>query len=125
MSVIDDYITECPEENRARLNEIRDIIRSAAPGASEKISWQMPTFFLNGNLVHFANNKNHTGFYPGASGVENFEDKLKEYKHSKGAIQFPHSKPLPRELIVEIVKLRLEENSELPKKKEKKAAEKN
>lgn len=110
MNVVDEYIKQFPEELQERLQEIRLVIKEAAPMASEKISWKMPTFYLKGNLVHFAMQKSHIGFYPGASGVENFEDQLSEYKHSKGAIQFPLSKPLPKELITEIVAFRVKEN---------------
>lgn len=111
VGTIDGYIESCPKECHSRLNEIRGIIKSAAPEAVEKISWQMPTFYLYGNLVHFAQQKAHIGFYPGESGVSNFEDRIKDYKHSKGAIQFPNSKPLPGELITEIVLFRVKENT--------------
>jgi uncharacterized protein YdhG (YjbR/CyaY superfamily) len=109
MNEIDQYILKYSEELQLKLQEIRNIIREAAPEATEKISWQMPTFYLNGNLVHFAMHKTHIGFYPGPS-VESFKDKLGEYKNSKGAIQFPLSKPLPKELITDIVKFRVAEN---------------
>lgn len=110
-TVIDQYIESFDLTLQPKLNEIRDTIKETAPDATEKISWQMPTFYLNGNLVHFAQQKAHIGFYPGASGIEHFEEKLKEYKHSKGAIQFPNKDSLPRELIAEIVKFRVEENT--------------
>lgn len=111
MNEIENYILQYPEELQEKLQEIRHVIKTAAPMATEKISWNMPTFHFNGNLVHFAMNKAHIGFYPGASGVENFASQLGEYKHSKGAIQFPLNKPLPKELITEIVKFRIEENT--------------
>lgn len=114
MSVIDEYIAGYSPELQEKLTEIRDLIRAAVPQASEKISWGMPTFYWKENLVHFAMHKAHIGFYPGASGVEHFEDRLGEYQHSKGAIQFPLKKPLPRELITEIVAFRVEEAA-LPK----------
>jgi uncharacterized protein YdhG (YjbR/CyaY superfamily) len=110
MGVINDYISSCPKTHQDKLNEIYAIIKKAAPMAEEKISWAMPTFYLNGNLVHFAMGKLHIGLYPGASGVENFLDSLGEYKHSKGAIQFPLDKPLPKKLITDIVKFRVKEN---------------
>ncbi len=109
---IDNYILQYPEELQIKLNEIRNLIRDTAPEATEKMSWQMPTFYLKGNLVHFALHKKHIGFYPGSSGVENFESELGEYKHSKGAIQFPLNKPLPTELIRRIVEFRIKENTE-------------
>ncbi|MEG0277067.1 MAG: DUF1801 domain-containing protein [Coprobacillus sp.] len=109
MNVIDEYIQEFPLEKQIRLKEIREIIKESSPQATEKISWAMPTFYLNGNLVHFAQQKNHIGFYPGESGVSSFEDKIQGYKHSKGAIQFPDNRPLPKELIQEIVRFRTQE----------------
>ncbi|MDF2568174.1 MAG: hypothetical protein K0R90_1630 [Oscillospiraceae bacterium] len=111
MNEIDQYIAQYSEELQEKLQEIRQVIREAAPEASEKISWQMPTFYLNGNLVHFAMNKAHLGLYPGASGVEHFESELGDYKHSKGTIQFPLNKPLPKELITKIVQFRVQENT--------------
>lgn len=111
MNEIDNYILQYPEELQVKLQEIRKIINEAAPQATEKLSWQMPTFYLNGNLVHFALHKTHIGFYPGTSGVENFKSELGEYKHSKGAIQFPLSNPLPKELITRIVEFRVKENT--------------
>ena len=109
-TVIDDYIAKYPEEIQKILKELREVIRETAPEASEKISYQMPTFYLNGNLVHFAVNKNHIGFYPAPSGIEAFEEALKPYKYSKGAIQFPFDRPIPYDLIRSIVKLRVAEN---------------
>ncbi|MEA5003017.1 MAG: DUF1801 domain-containing protein, partial [Christensenella sp.] len=94
MTPIDEYIAQYPQELQQKLEEIRQVIHEAAPDATEKISWNMPTFYLNGNLVHFAMNKAHIGLYPGASGVENFIPKLDGYKYSKGAIQFPLKDPL-------------------------------
>ncbi len=109
-ATIDEYIAQYPAELQSVLNELRGVIRRAAPDAQEKISWQMPTFFQNGNLVHFAVHKHHIGFYPGAGGIEAFADRLGEYKTSKGAVQFPIGKPLPYALIDEIVKFRVKEN---------------
>ena len=114
-TVIDVYISKYPEEIQKMLQELRQIIQESAPEATEKISYQMPTFYLNGNLVHFAVNKNHIGFYPAPSGIEAFEEALTPYKYSKGAIQFPFDKPIPYDLIRRIVKHRVEEN--LSKKK--------
>ena len=111
LNEIDNYIMQYPKDLQVKLQEIRKIIKDVAPQATEKISWRMPTFYLNGNLVHFALHKSHIGFYPGASGVENFESELGEYKHSKGAIQFPLSKPLPKDLITRIVEFRVKENT--------------
>ena len=99
---IDEYILAQPEEVRPRLNQIRDAIRQAIPEAVEKISWSMPTFWKRYNLIHFAAFKKHIGLYPGPEAVAEFEDRLTEYKCTKGTIQLPHNKPLPLELIGEI-----------------------
>ena len=117
---IDAYIAGFPPEIQAVMEDIRKTIRKAAPAATEKISWGMATFFYHGNLVHFAGNKNHLGFYPGANGVANFMEELKEYQTSKGAIQFPYKKPLPHELIFRIVAFRMAENEAQAKGKNKK-----
>lgn len=116
---IDEYIKLYPEEVQEKLNLLRELIHSAAPEATEAISYKMPTFKLFGNLVHFAAYKNHIGFYPGESGIRVFEDKMKEYKHSKGTVQFPLDKPLPLELIEEIVLYRVQENTEIALSKKK------
>jgi uncharacterized protein YdhG (YjbR/CyaY superfamily)/L-ascorbate metabolism protein UlaG (beta-lactamase superfamily) len=108
---IDEYIAQFPAEIRERLVRLRKVIREAAPAATEKISYQMPTFFLNGNLVHFAAFKKHIGFFPSPSAVVAFEEALKEYPCSKGTIQFPYSKPLPYDLVTQIVKFRVAENT--------------
>jgi uncharacterized protein YdhG (YjbR/CyaY superfamily) len=107
---IDEYILRFPVEVQEKLKMLRKTIKEAAPEAKEKISWQMPTFYLYGNLVHFAAYKNHIGFYPGTSGIENFKEKIYEYKSSKGAVQFPLDKPLPLKLISDIVQFRVAEN---------------
>jgi uncharacterized protein YdhG (YjbR/CyaY superfamily) len=108
---IDEYIAAQPETVQSLLQEIRSAIALAAPNAAQKISYQMPTFYLNGNLVHFAACEKHIGFYPTASGVKAFEKELTGYKHAKGSIQFPSDRPLPITLIRKIVKFRVEENS--------------
>jgi uncharacterized protein YdhG (YjbR/CyaY superfamily) len=108
---IDQYIGEFPAEVQVILEEVRKAIQKAAPQASEKISYGIPTFYLNGNLVHFAAWKNHIGFYPTSSGVSAFQEELSRYKQSRGAIQFPIDDPLPLKLITRIVKFRVLENS--------------
>lgn len=118
---IDEYIAAFPETIRTILQELRATIRAAAPDAEEKISYQMPTFTLKGNLVHFAAYKNHIGFYPAPSGAEAFDQALASYQRSKGAIRFPIDQPLPLELIAEIVQFRVVENL---KKAEEKARKK-
>ncbi|MCP1144512.1 iron chaperone [Lysinibacillus endophyticus] len=107
---IDEYILLYPQEIQEILNTIRKVIKDSAPNAEEKISYGMPTFALNGNLVHFAAYKNHIGFYPSSSGISSFQQELSEYKTSKGAVQFPIGKPIPYELISQIVKFRVAEN---------------
>ena len=108
---IDEYIAAAPPELTERLNTLRDLIKRLAPEAEERMSWKMPTFCLNGNLVHFAAQKHHIGFYPGASGVEHFQGELEGYKTSKGAIQLPNIQPLPLDLIEKIVRFRVKENT--------------
>ncbi|MEK3983200.1 DUF1801 domain-containing protein [Paenibacillus sp. FSL K6-3166] len=107
---IDDYISKFPLELQEILNTIRKVIKEAAPDAKEKISYQMPTFALHGNLVHFAAFKNHIGFYPTPNGIEAFREELSVYKGAKGSIQFPLNQPMPYELISKIVKFRVAEN---------------
>lgn len=107
---IDEYIATFPEAVQLTLQELRAAIKSAAPDAAEKISYRMPTFFLKGNLVHFAAYKNHIGFYPAPSGIQAFAKELSVYESSKGAIRFPIDQPLPLELIKKIVEFRVAEN---------------
>ncbi|ETT80971.1 hypothetical protein C176_19689 [Viridibacillus arenosi FSL R5-213] len=107
---IDEYILQFPHEVQEKLKTIRKVIKDAVPEAEEKISYQMPTFALHGNLVHFAAYKKHIGFYPTSSGIVAFEHELSDYKSSKGAVQFPLEKPIPYELVSEIVKFRAAEN---------------
>jgi uncharacterized protein YdhG (YjbR/CyaY superfamily) len=107
---IDEYIATFPEEIQKILEEIRATIKAAAPEAEEKISYQMPTFALKGNLVHFAAFKNHIGFYPVPTGIEKFKKELSVYEGAKGSVQFPLDKPIPYELISKIVKFRVKEN---------------
>ena len=114
-STIDEYIKSFPKNIQTLLNEIRQTIKKAAPKATEAISYGIPTFKLNGNLVHFGGFKNHIGFYPAPNGIEKFKKELSKYQSGKGTVQFPIDKPLPRDLITKIVKFRIEEN--LSKKK--------
>jgi uncharacterized protein YdhG (YjbR/CyaY superfamily) len=114
---IDEYISTFPEDVRDILNTLRQTIRETAPEAEETISYQMPTFVLHGNLVHFAAFKNHIGFYPTPSGTETFKKELSPYKTAKGSIQFPIDQPIPLQLIRKIVKFRVQENLERSQKK--------
>ncbi len=108
---IDEYISLFPVNVQKKLIELRAIIRELAPRAQEKISYQMPTFYLTENLVHFAAYENHIGFYPTPCGIAAFEKDLAKYKHAKGSIQFPINEDLPTELIRRIVKFRVDEIS--------------
>jgi uncharacterized protein YdhG (YjbR/CyaY superfamily) len=109
-TTIDEYIAQYPEDVQQILNHIRAVIREAAPQASEKISYQMPTFYLNGNLIHFAAFKNHIGLYPTPSGIDGFKEELSAYKEGKGSVQFPLDQPMPYDLIRRIVLFRVTEN---------------
>jgi uncharacterized protein YdhG (YjbR/CyaY superfamily) len=117
LTSIGEYIQSFPKETQEILNELRIAIKTTAPEAIEKISYQMPTFYLDGNLVHFAAFKNHIGFYPTPSGISAFQDELKEYNSAKGSVQFPIDKPLPIDLIKRIVKYRVRENTQKPEDK--------
>jgi uncharacterized protein YdhG (YjbR/CyaY superfamily) len=108
-ATIDDYIAGHPPAVRARLAAMRATIREHAPTAEERISYRMPTFYLNGNLVHFAAFAKHVGFYPGPTGIGAFQEALARYKGAKGSVQFPHSEPLPLELVAAIVQFRVAE----------------
>ena len=118
-NTIDEYISGFPEEIQKLLEQVRTTIRQAAPEAEEAIKYAMPTFVLNGNLVHFAAFKNHIGFYPVPSGIEAFKKELSVYKGAKGSVQFPLDKPMPLELIAKIVKFRVVENLQKAKTKKK------
>jgi uncharacterized protein YdhG (YjbR/CyaY superfamily) len=108
-TTIDEYIAEFPEEIQDILTKIRTVIREAVPEATEKISYQMPTFYLKGNLVHFAAFKKHIGFYPTPSGISEFQEELSHYKGAKGSVQFPLDQPIPYDLIRRITLYRKEE----------------
>lgn len=112
---IDEYIADFPEDVQQRLQTIRETIHKAAPEATEDIKYGIPTFILNGNLVHFGGYKNHIGFYPAPMGIEAFQEEAAQYQAGKGTLQFPLDKPMPLDLIERIVKYRVEKN--LAKKK--------
>lgn len=107
---IDTYISSQPEEVRGLLEQVRNLIHEQAPEATEDIKYGIPTFILNGNLVHFAAFKHHIGLYPTPSGLVEFAEELAPYKAGKGSVQFPLDKPLPLELIRKIVAFRVQEN---------------
>src|SRR2546421_9703490 len=105
---MDEYIAGFPPETQRVLEEMRALIRASAPDATERISYAIPTFDLNGkHLVHFAGYERHIGFYPTASGIEAFKEELKLYKSAKGSVQFPLGRPLPADLIHRIVEFRV------------------
>ena len=112
---IDEYIAQFPKNVRGVLEELRRVIRESVPQAEEAISYGIPTFKLNGNLVHFAIFKIHVGFYPMSSAIRAFEKELTAFKYSKGTVQFPLDKPIPFDLVKKMVKFRVREN-ELKKK---------
>lgn len=108
---MDEYIKTFPKDVQGILEKMRQTIRKVAPEATEAISYQMPTFKLNGkNLVHFAAFKNHIGFYPIPSGIEAFKKELSPYKQGKGSVQFPIDRPIPYDLVKKIVIFRVKEN---------------
>ena len=107
---IDEYISTFPKEVQVVLEELKQAIRESAPEAEEAIRYQIPTFRLYGNLVHFAAYKNHIGFYPTSSGVTAFKKELSQYEVSKGTIRFPLDKPIPLDLVKRIVEFRVKEN---------------
>ena len=109
--LIDDYIASFPEDVRELLTQLRSTIRRAAPEATEKIAYGIPTYDYNGNLVHFAAFKKHIGFFPTPSAITAFTKEFKPYKTSKGTVQFPLTDPLPLKLIERVVKFRITENA--------------
>ncbi|MCX5916427.1 MAG: DUF1801 domain-containing protein [Deltaproteobacteria bacterium] len=108
-NTIGEYIGTFPEDVQRILERMRQTIRDVAPEAVEAISYQMPTFKINGNLVHFAAFKNHIGFYPTPSGIEAFKKELSPYLSGKGSVQFPIDKPIPYDLVKKITLFRLKE----------------
>lgn len=111
-SNVDSYIASFPKETQVLLEQMRSIIKKAAPKAEEVISYQMPAYKYNGVLVYFAGYAKHIGFYPTGRGIEAFKEEISSYKTSKGTIQFPLNKKLPVTLITKIVKYRVKENEE-------------
>ena len=111
-STIDEYIADCPPNVQPLLEKVRATIRKAAPDAEEAIKYQIPTFVLNGNLIHFAGWNNHVGLYPGSKPIEMFKDELAKYEISKGTVRFPLDKPIPLSLIGKITKFCVKRNLE-------------
>lgn len=119
IETIDEYIAGYPIEVQATLNQVRATIKKAAPNAEESINYGIPTFKLNGNLVHFAAFKKHIGFYPTPSGIEKFKKELSAYEGAKGSVKFPLGEKIPYGIITKIVKFRVKENLEQMKLKKK------
>lgn len=117
---IDEYIAGFPDDIQVILQKIRAVIKETAPDATEAISYQMPTFKLHGNLVHFAAHTNHIGFYPAPTGIEVFKHELAGLVSGKGSVQFPLNKPIPYDTISKIVNYRVIENQEKAEAKAKK-----
>jgi uncharacterized protein YdhG (YjbR/CyaY superfamily) len=107
---IDEYILCFPRDVQKKLRDLRALIREEAPDATEKISYQMPTFYLSGNLVHFAAHSGHIGFYPTPSAILKFKRELSKYENARGSVQFPLEEPLPFHLIKRMVRFRVKEN---------------
>lgn len=110
---IGEFISEQPEDVREPLEDIRRTIAGVVPEAVETINYQIPTFKLNGkNLVHFAPVKQHIGFYPTPEAVAAFEGELAGYEHAKGSVKFPLDKPMPLELVADMVRYKANEIKE-------------
>jgi uncharacterized protein YdhG (YjbR/CyaY superfamily) len=109
---LDDYIGRVPQDVQEILQKIRGIVRKAAPDAEEAIKYQIPTFVLHGNLVHFAAFRKHIGFYPTPSAIKAFSGELADYEWAKGSVQFPLNRPIPFTLIKKMVEFRVKEARE-------------
>lgn len=113
---IHEYIQSVPPDVQSILEQLRRIIHENAPLAEEAIRYGVPTFRLNGNLVHFAAYTHHIGFYPSPSAIVAFDKELAPYKHAKGTVQFPLDQPIPSDLVKRIVQYRVKENLQTGKK---------
>lgn len=111
-TTIDAYIAAFPEHVQVLLQKVRQAIREAAPQAEEAIKYRIPTYVLNGNLVHFAAYSKHVGFYPTPSAIARFGVELAAYATAKGSVQFPLDQPIPYDLIRRIVRFRVEETQQ-------------
>jgi uncharacterized protein YdhG (YjbR/CyaY superfamily) len=107
---IDDYISGFPDDLQKVLEKIRKTIRKAVPRAQEKISYKMPAFTLDGDLIYFAAFKKHIGIYPPVRGDEKLNKELSRYRGEKGNLKFPLDEPIPYELIGRVVKFRIKEH---------------
>lgn len=116
---VDEYMSALPKDVRVKMESVRKTIKQAAPDAVEIICYNMPAFRLGKILVYYAAHTHHIGFYPMASGIENFKKELSAYKGARGSVQFPFDVPMPLKLIEKIVKFRVKENMEKAKSKKK------
>ena len=117
ITTVDEYILSFPRDVQKKLTQLRNIVKRGAPQAEERISYQMPAFFLKGVLLWYGAHSNHIGFYPRAEGISRFKRELSGFKYAKGSVQFPLNQPLPVELIKRMVKYRVDENLKKSKKK--------
>jgi uncharacterized protein YdhG (YjbR/CyaY superfamily) len=120
ITTVDEYISLFPPEVKVLLKQLRKIIRTTAPDAEEVLSYQMPAYKYNGMLIYFAAHKNHIGLYPFKTAITAFQKELTKYEGAKGTVRFPFDKPLPEQLVTQIVKFRVKENllkASLKKKK--------
>lgn len=113
INTIDQYIEQFSDSTKDKLIALRKLIHEEAPGVVEKMSWKMPTFYLHGNLVHFAVFKKHIGLYPGPDAIESFKQQLTAYKTSKGAVQFPIDQPIPLDLVRDMVRYQVEQSKNM------------
>ncbi|MDR2588549.1 MAG: DUF1801 domain-containing protein [Spirochaetales bacterium] len=121
---IDEYIARFPPEVQKRLRELKDFIKTESPDAVEKISYGMPTFYLHGNLVHFAAFKDHYGFFPAPSGIESCIEELAPYRTGKGTLRFSLTEPFPWDILRKVIRFRIRENTEKARARAQKAAKK-
>lgn len=121
-ATVEEYIAQYDGEVASRMKKMRTLILDCSPDISEKISWGMATFVLEGNLVHVSGEKRHLGFHPAPSAIETFADRLGEYKCSKGTVQFPYDRPMPYDLIRDMVLFRVDEQMAIRRNKELEAA---
>ncbi|MDR0414430.1 MAG: DUF1801 domain-containing protein [Prevotellaceae bacterium] len=117
VKTVDEYIMGFNPAVQKTLSELRSFIKSEAPEAVEKISYGMPTFYLKGNLVHFAAFKNHYGFFPTPSGINEFEKELAPYRSGKGTLRFPFNEPIPWDVLKKVIRYRVAENLRKSQKK--------
>jgi uncharacterized protein YdhG (YjbR/CyaY superfamily) len=117
---VNEYIGSFPADVQQKLQQIREVIKNAAPHTKEIISYGMPAYKQHGNLVYFGAAKKHLGFYPGAAAIAYFKTELAAYKGAKGSVQFPYNQPMPLDIVTKIVLFRIAEDEERAWAKKKK-----